>query len=82
MKKLIDMKKLNVWKYVALSLLFFGSFLGFQQRVIGQQNCWVNFPYGGGSATITITAPWANTGDYTAADNPAFFTDQVTVGNA
>ena len=59
-----------------------GSYLGLQPSAAGQQNCWVQFPPGGGSADVNITTPWADTGDYTAADNPSYFTDVVTVGNA
>ena len=76
------MKKNTIWKSLALSLLLAGSLLGFQQPIAAQQTCWLNFPYGGDAATISITMPWYNTGDYLPQDNPAFFIDQVLVGDA
>ena len=59
-----------------------GTNYGLNPAYCDEPTCLPSFPPGGGAATISITTPWALTGDKTAADNPAYFSDQVTVGNA
>jgi len=73
------MKKMTIRNWCALSLLAIGSFFGFSKTTLAQ-TCWLNFPPGGGPATVSITVPWVY-GDYSAADNPSYFSDQVILGN-
>ena len=64
---------------VALGLLFSLASL---ERAPGQTACCLVFPPAPDNGAIFgLTTPWALTGDYTVASNPAYFSIQVTTGD-
>jgi uncharacterized repeat protein (TIGR01451 family) len=75
------LKSLKLLAYACLTAG--ASIIGFE-GVAQAQNCPITFSSGSNGATVIINGgPWVPpTGDFLQADNPAYFNDQVTIGNA
>ena len=72
--------KTIVSRYLAVVSLLLSLLLGLVPDS-GAATCWLSIPTNNNDGSVIISAPWAVTGNYATNANPAYLSNNVTVGN-